>query len=80
MCLVRITNAILLNENTILSVSTYHEKENVFISTPSIINQDGVKDQVLFPLNEEEQAKLNHSMEVIHQAICSVLQDESNNN
>ena len=36
--------------------------------------------QVLFPLNEEEQAKLNHSMEVIHQAICSVLQDESNNN
>lgn len=80
MCLVRITNAILGNENTILSVSTYHEKENVFISTPSIINQDGVKEQVLFPLNEEEQAKLNHSMEVIHQAICSVLQDESNNN
>lgn len=72
MCLVRITNAILGGENTILSVSTYHEKENVYISTPSIINQDGVREQVLFPLIESEQEQLNHSMKVIRSAIESV--------
>ena len=78
MCLVRITNAILGNENTILSVSTYHEKEDVFISTPSIMNQQGVKKQVLFPLTEEEQARLDHSMKVIKEATLSVEHESTN--
>lgn len=72
MCLVRITNAILGSENTVLCVSTYQEKENVYISTPSIINQAGVREQVAFPLNEEEQKKLEHSMKVIRESIDSV--------
>lgn len=78
MCLVRITNAILGNENTILSVSTYHEKEDVFISTPSIMNQQGVKKQVLFPLTDEEQARLDHSMKVIKEATLSVEHENIN--
>ena len=75
MCLVRITNAILGGENTVLCVSTYHEKENVYISTPSIINQNGIREQVSFPLNEEEQEKLEHSMGVIRKSIESVEQE-----
>lgn len=78
MCLVRITNAILGDENTILSVSTYHEKEKVFISTPSIMNHEGVKKQVLFPLTEEEQVRLDHSMKVIREAILSVEHESTN--
>lgn len=78
MCLVRITNAILGNENTILSVSTYHEKEDVFISTPSIMNQQGVKKQVLFPLTDEEQARLDYSMKVIKEATLSVEHESTN--
>lgn len=43
MCLVRIINAILGNENTIITVSTYDDNNDVFIGMPAIINNDGVK-------------------------------------
>lgn len=78
MCLVRITNAILGDENTILSVSTYHEKEKVYISTPSIIYRRGVKKQVLFPMTEEEKEQFQHSMKVIRASILSVEHESFN--
>ena len=73
MCLVKITDAILSGENSILCVSAYHEKENVYISTPSVLNQNGVRELVLFPLNETEEAKLKNSMNVIKNSIAEVL-------
>ena len=76
MCLVRITNAILGGENSVLCVSSYHEKENVYISTPCIINQVGIREQVLFPLTDDEQKELNHSMQVIASAIQSIEKQE----
>ncbi len=72
MCLARITNAILSGDNSILCVSSFHEKENVFISTPCVLNQDGIREQVLFPLDENEFKKLKNSMNVIKNSIDSV--------
>ena len=72
MCLVRITNAILGGENSILCVSSYHEQENVYISTPSILDQSGIREQVVFPLTKEEESQLYHSMDIIRKSIESI--------
>lgn len=73
MCLVKITNTILSGDNSILCVSSYREKEDIYISMPCIINQNGVRELVLFPLNESEQEKLNNSINVIKKSIVDTL-------
>mgnify|MGYP002766354370 FL=1 len=55
MCLVRIINAILGNENTIITVSTYDDNNDVFIGMPAIINNDGVKKKIYVELNYKNQ-------------------------
>lgn len=72
MCLVRITNAILGDENSIITVSTYDKTNNIFISSPSIINRNGIRERVNIKLNEEEQEKLNHSIDIIKETIKKV--------
>lgn len=72
MCLVRITNAILNNENSIITVSTYDENNNVFVGLPAIINKKGVKGKIFVNLTEEETNKLQHSIEVIKEAITKI--------
>lgn len=69
MCLVRITNAILGDENIILSISSYDEENNVYISTPAIVNSTGVKGKIYVPFNEEEKLKIINSINVIKEAI-----------
>lgn len=69
MCLVRITNAILDNENSILTVSTYDKENDVFIGLPCIINKEGIKDRIYVKLNEEETNKLQYSIDTIKNAI-----------
>lgn len=72
MCLVRITNAILGDENAIITVSTYDKNNDVFIGLPAIINKDGIKDKVYIELNNEETIKLEHSINVIKDAIKGI--------
>ena len=72
MCLVRITNAILGDENAIITVSTYDENNDVFIGLPAIINKDGIKNKVYIELNNEETSKLEHSINVIKDAIKKI--------
>jgi len=72
MCLVRITNAILDNENTILTVSTYDKNNDVFIGLPTILNKNGVEDKIYVNLNEEETVKLQNSIDLIKEAINSI--------
>ena len=69
MSLTRITNAILGNENTILTVSSYDEDLDVFIGEPTIINKDGVLKKIKLDLTEEEQEKFNNSYKVLKEAI-----------
>ncbi len=73
MCLVRITNAILGNENSILTVSNYDETNDVFIGMPAIINKTGVNRKIYVNLTEEETVKLINSIDVIKEAINNLL-------
>mgnify|MGYP002579698707 FL=1 len=69
MCLTRITTAILNNENTIITVSSYDEENDIYFSTPSVINKDGATKKMKIELNNEEQEKLENSINVIKDAI-----------
>ena len=75
MCLVRITNAILGDENTVMVVSTYDETNDIYIGLPSVINKNGAERKIDIELNEEETGKLNNSINILKNAI-----DEINNN
>ncbi|UHA75439.1 L-lactate dehydrogenase [Paenibacillus sp. 481] len=69
MGLARITKAILHNEEAVLSVGSLLEGEyghrDVYIGVPTIINRSGRKDIVELSLNEDEQAKLANSVNVL---------------
>jgi len=69
MCLVRITDAILGDENVILSVSAYDKENDIYISTPAIVNSNGVKEKIFVPFNKEETDKIINSIKVIKDAI-----------
>lgn len=70
--LVRITNAILGNENSILALSVYDEKNDVYIGLPAIVNRNGVERRILLKLTEEEERELQHSIDVIKENINSI--------
>ncbi|MFA9457053.1 L-lactate dehydrogenase [Halalkalibacter sp. AB-rgal2] len=69
MALVRITKAILNNENAILTVSAhldgqYNEKD-VYIGVPTIINREGIREIVELDLNEEESIAFHKSAHIL---------------
>lgn len=72
MSLVRITNAILGDENSILTISTYDKESNVFIGMPTIINRNGVREIAHISLDKEEQEKMANSIRVIKEAIQKI--------
>ena len=70
MSLNRLVRAILDNENSILTVSTYLEngeygQNDVYIGVPAVINQNGVRELMQLELNSQEQEKLNNSCNLI---------------
>lgn len=69
MCLVRITNAILGDENTVLVVSSYDETNDVYVGLPSVINKDGAERKIFINLEPDEQAKLVNSINILKSAI-----------
>ncbi|MCM1370384.1 MAG: L-lactate dehydrogenase [Clostridium sp.] len=72
MCLVRITNAILQDENTIITVSSFDPNNKVFVGGPTIINRNGSNSRIYVKLNEDETNKLQRSISVIKKAINSI--------
>lgn len=71
-CLTKITNAILEDKNVVLTVSSYDKENDICISTPTIVNANGVREKLYIPLNEEETSKLINSINVIKEAINNV--------
>lgn len=65
MSLLKITNAILNNQNTIISVSAYNKLHDCYFSIPSIINKSGVKKTLYITLSKEDEDKLTNSIEKI---------------
>lgn len=71
-CLTNITNAILEDKNAVLTVSSYDTENDICISTPAIVNRNGVQEKLYIPLNKEETEKLKNSIKVIKEAIKSI--------
>ena len=72
MCLVRITNAILGDENSIITVSNYDETNGVYVGLPAIINRTGVHKKIFVELNNDETVKLQNSIDIIKDAIRKI--------
>lgn len=71
--LARITQAILNDERTILTVCSHHANiagvENVTLSLPQLLGGDGILDTYIPPLQDEEMTALTASARVIRSAI-----------
>ena len=69
MSLSKIVKTILNNGKEILTVSTKLEGEyghdGIFIGVPAIINSNGVQELLNLPLTKDEQAKFDHSCDVL---------------
>lgn len=72
MAMVRITNAILGNENTIIALSVYDENNDVYVGLPAIVNSKGVERRIKLRLTKEEAEKLQNSIKVIKENINCV--------
>ena len=71
-CLVRITNAILGDERSVMVVSNYDKTNDVYVGLPCIVGRLGVINKIYFNLNEDETKKLQNSIDVIKDAINKV--------
>ncbi|WP_071460128.1 L-lactate dehydrogenase [Bacillus massilinigeriensis] len=69
MGLVRLTKAILHNENSILTVSAYLDGEyghnDIYIGVPAIVNRNGIREVMELTLNEKEKQQFEHSVDVL---------------
>ena len=78
--LVRIIEAIVRNENSVLTVSgvinDIHGLNDVAISLPSVINRQGIAKTLDLPLSDEEEAGFRKSTQIIHDTILSLNLDE----
>ena len=72
MALVRITNSILGNENTIIPLSVYDEENDVYVGLPAIINKEGAQKRIYLKLTDEETNKLQESINIIKSNINSL--------
>lgn len=69
MAMVRITNAILGNENTIIALSVYDEDNDVYVGLPAIVNEHGAERRIPLTLTDEEKIKLQNSINIIKENI-----------
>ena len=71
MALNRLVRAVMDDENSILTVSTYlnnqYGEDDVYIGVPAIINRKGVRELIELELTQEEQEKLDKSCEIMKQ-------------
>ncbi|GEM05373.1 L-lactate dehydrogenase 2 [Halolactibacillus miurensis] len=69
MGLARLTKALLYNENSILTVSTYFQGEydidGVFMGIPAVVNANGVREILRLNLSEREQQQLENSANIL---------------
>lgn len=77
MGLMRLTRAILRNENSILTVSTLLSGEygldDIYIGVPAVVNSSGIREILELSLNEEENKKLTHSASVLKEVMAPIL-------
>jgi len=75
MVLARLTNAILDDENSIFTVSSYNQNSDLYIGYPTIIGKSGVVGYVPLTLNDEEKKAFDNSARIIKETISKVNQE-----
>jgi L-lactate dehydrogenase len=74
--LMRIVEAILRDQATVISVSThiddYYGIKDVYLSLPSVVDMGGIERTIRLDLNEEEIAGLKHSAKVLKETIDTI--------
>jgi L-lactate dehydrogenase len=79
MALSRLVKAVIDNENSILTVSTYldnkYNQNDIYIGIPAVINSKGVRELIELDLTEEEQEKLNNSCKIMKDMIDSSIKN-----
>ena len=74
--LMRIIEAIVRNQNTVLPVSSlvtdYYGVSDIALSLPSIVNRSGIERLVPLSLDEAEAAALRHSADVLRQTLAKI--------
>lgn len=77
MGLVRLTKAILKNENSIITVSAYldghYGEKDIYIGVPAVINRGGIREIVELDLNETEQLQFKNSVDTLRKTMEPVL-------
>lgn len=76
MGLVRLTKAILQNENSVLTVSAYlngeYGQSDVYVGVPAVVNRNGIRGVVELELTNDEKQKFDHSVSVLKKILTSV--------
>ncbi|MGG3469999.1 L-lactate dehydrogenase [Neobacillus pocheonensis] len=79
MGLVRLTKALLQNENSVLTVSAYLDGEygqnDIYIGVPAVVNRNGIREIVQLELNEEEKQKFTNSVNVLKKTMEPVFKN-----
>lgn len=71
MTLAMITNAILEDENRVITVSNYDSKNGIYMGTPAVVGRSGIKQRIYINLTDEETKKLQNSVDIIKSAVES---------
>lgn len=76
MVLTRLTRAILFDENSIFSVSSYlkgeYGEKGIYIGVPSVVNSNGVREIVEMELTKEEQELFRRSTTIIKEMLKEI--------
>lgn len=77
MALVRITSAILNNENRIMPISVLNDglyscEKDVYIGLPAVLNKEGVHHPIKLTLSIDEQNKLKNSAKILRDSLESI--------
>lgn len=77
MALMRVTKAILNNENCILTVSAHlngeYGQSDIYVGVPAVINRSGVREVVELEMSADEREKFDHSVKVLKETMSPVL-------
>jgi len=72
LCIAKVVNAVLKDEEITVPVSTLLPDHNVCLSMPCRINKDGIKEQIKIDLNEEEKKALEKSANALKEVVDNV--------
>jgi len=76
MVLARLTRAILFDENSIFTVSSYlkgeYGEKGIYIGVPSVVNRNGIREILEIELNDEEKNKFAESAKIIHEMVDEI--------